>query len=145
MNEKDIAIISSLRGDARMALTEISKKTQIPVSTIFDRLKLHEKTVIKKHTSIVDFEKMGYNSKTVMVLKTKYDKRVLLKDYLESHNNVNNLYITNSGYDFMIETVFRNQKETQDFVDEIERHFELQEVKAYNIIEDVHREKFLSP
>ena len=144
MKEKDLKIISSVRKDARMALTEISKSTKIPVSTIFDKLKQHETDTIKKYSAIVDFEKLGYNSKTLMIIRTSYEMRVLLKDYLSTFSNVNNFYIINSGYDFMIETIFRNQKETQDFIDELERNFKISEILQYNIIEEVHREKFLT-
>ena len=39
MNTKDMKMIAHLRQDARMPLTKMSRRTGIPVSTIFDRLK----------------------------------------------------------------------------------------------------------
>ena len=144
MNEKDLTIIAHLRKDARIALTDISKKTQIPVSTIFDRLKSTEMDYVIKHTTLLDFEKLGYNSKNIFVIKVSPERRALLKDYLIAHQNVNNIYLTNSNYDYVMETVFRNQKDTQHFIEEIEKHFCVSEIKKFNIIEDIGREKFLS-
>lgn len=144
MKEKDLMIISQLRNDARMALTDISKKTDIPVSTIFDKIKQHENKLITKYATLVDFEKLGYNSKTVIIIRVSYDMRMLLKEYLQTQDNINNFYIINSGYDFMIETVFKNQKETENFIEELQRNFEILELLRYNIIEGVNRENFMT-
>lgn len=144
MKEKDLLILSHLRKDSRMALTEMSKITKIPVSTIFDKIKQQETEIIQKYTSIIDFEKLGYNSKTMMIIRVSYDMRMLLKEFLETQDNINNFYIINSGYDFMIETIFRNQKETENFIEELQRNFEILELLRYNIIEGVNRENFLT-
>ena len=49
MKKKDQILLSYLRKDARMPLTKMSKKTNIPVSTLFDRLKVNEG---QKHNSV---------------------------------------------------------------------------------------------
>lgn len=144
MDEKFVQIISHLRNDSRISLTNLSRKTNIPISTIFDKLNQDKGNILKKHTSLIDFEKMGYSSKTIFVIKSGFERRDLLKDYLLAHSNVNNFYLTNSGYDFMIETIFKNQRETQHFLELLERTFNLDDIKSYNIIEDIHREKFLT-
>ena len=69
INKKDILIISNLRIDARMPLTKMSRKTNIPVSTIFDRLKINENGLIKKHTCILNFSKLGYNVRANIAFK----------------------------------------------------------------------------
>ncbi len=51
MNQKDLKILAYLRQDARMPLTSMSKKTGIPVSTIFDRLRNNENNVIFLNSS----------------------------------------------------------------------------------------------
>jgi len=61
--EKDLLILKHLRNNARKTLTSISKETNIPTSTVFDRLRIHEKGIIKKYTSIIDIENLA--NKTV--------------------------------------------------------------------------------
>ena len=63
INIKDRQIISHLRNNARIPLTTMSKLTKIPVSTLFDRLKTNEDDIITKHTSLLDFAKLGYNAR----------------------------------------------------------------------------------
>lgn len=144
MKEKDLLILSNIRLNSRIALTKLNKLTKIPISTLSDNLKNYDKFIIKRYTTLIDFEMIGYNSKTLIILKSAIETRLLVKDYLSLHDNVNNFYITNSGYDFLIETIFRNQRETQLFLEDLEKNFKIEEIKTFNIIEDVHREKFLT-
>ena len=54
-DNKDLLIISCLRENSRNNLTNISKMTGIPISTIFDWLKKYEGSIIKKHTALLSF------------------------------------------------------------------------------------------
>ena len=71
MNNKDLKILSYLRNDARIPLTKMSKKTQIPVSTIFDKIKVFEEKVIIRHTTLIDFQKLGYSLRANISLKVE--------------------------------------------------------------------------
>jgi len=57
VSKKDLIVISYLRQNARETLTRLSRKTHIPVSTIYDKLKLHEHNLITKYTSLLDLHK----------------------------------------------------------------------------------------
>ena len=63
MKTKDMQILCHLRQDARMPLTKMSKKTHIPVSTIFDKIKTYENNLIVRHTTLIDFGQLGYNTR----------------------------------------------------------------------------------
>ncbi len=123
--EKDLKILSHLRQNARMSLTRMSKKTKIPVSTIFDRLKLQEDSYISKHVSLIDFSKLGYNTRVNMTLKVKKEQRDDVRSYLMNHQNVNSVYKINNGFDFMVEGVFRHLKDFEDFIEKFEEKFDI--------------------
>jgi len=144
MNQKDLKILSYLRNDARMPLTKMSKKTAIPVSTLFDRLKANEENVIVKHTSLLDFTKLGYNSRANITLKVDKEDKEKLKEYLVNHHCINSVYKINNGYDFMIEGIFKQIKDMELFMDELDNRFKITDKKAFFIIEDLKRECFLS-
>lgn len=137
-------IIAHLRLNARMGLTQMSRKTSIPVSTIFDKLKTYEKNIIQKHTSLIDFSKLGYNTRANITLKTNKQNREKLKEFLQKHQNINSVYKINNGYDYLIEAVFRHIKELEDFLEMLEEKFDATERKVYYIIEDIKREGFMS-
>ena len=144
MNKKDLKIISHLRNNARMPLTKMSRKTQIPVSTIFDRMKLHEEGLIIKHTCLLDFSKLGFNTRANINLKVDREDKEALKDFLQKQDCINSIYRINNGFDFMIEGVFRQIKDMEEFLDNIEQKFKIQDKKSFFIIEDLKRESFLS-
>ena len=144
IGEKDMLIVSVLRSNARETLTRMSNKINIPISTIYDKLKLYEGGLIKKHTALIDFSKLGFNTRANIVLKVDREKRELLKEFLVKNNNVNSLYKINNGFDFMIEGVFKNLKELEDFFEALEIKFKVKTKQVYYIIDDIKRESFLS-
>jgi len=142
IKSSDLKLISYLRKNARRTLTEISKKTRIPISTLYDKLKLHEGNIILKHTTLLDFSKLGFNCRANILLKTGRDERDKLASYLKAHPAINNLYKINNGFDFLAEGIFSHVKEMEDFLDELERNFPLEEKKTHYVIEDLKREAF---
>ena len=144
VSEKDLKIISHLRQNARMPLTKMSRKTGIPVSTIFDRLKINEKELITKHVTLIDFSKLGYNTRATIIVRVHRDDKDALKEHLIKDMSVNSVYRINNGYDYMIEGVFRHVKDMEDFLDRLEIRFRIEEKKAHYIIEDLKKEGFMS-
>jgi len=144
MNQKDLKILSYLRLNARMPLTKMSKCTSIPISTIFDRIKIFQENVVRKHTSLLDFSKLGYATRASILLSIEKEDREGVKNYLETHQSINSVFKVNNGFDFMVEGVFRQIKDMEDFLDALDSKFKVKDKKSYYIIDEVKREAFLS-
>jgi DNA-binding Lrp family transcriptional regulator len=144
MNQKDLKIISHLRKDARMPLTKMSRKIQMPVSTIFDRLKQQEQELILKHTCLLNFNKMGYTTRANILLKIDVENKDQLKDYLVKHELINSVYRINNGYDYMVEGIFKQIKDMEDFIENLKQKFKIKDLKQFYIIDDLKREEFMA-
>jgi len=144
MDKKDMVFLAHLRNNARETLTFISRKTGIPISTLYDRLKAQEHNIITKHTALIDFSKLGYMCKANITIKVNIEDRDVVKDYLLCQNNVNSLFKINNGYDFLIEGIFKHVKDMEDFMEKFEKKFKVLDKSVYYIIEDVKREAFMS-
>lgn len=144
MHKRDLLIISHLRKDARKNLTTMSKQTGIPVSTIFDRIKAHEKGIIKKHTAIIDFSKLGYTTRVNMMVKVKREQREELKNYLAKQSNVNSVYKINNNYDFLVEGIFMNIKELEEFMERMDDRFNIEAKDMYYIVDEIKKEDFMA-
>jgi len=144
ISNADLKLISTLRLNARENLTTISKKTNIPISTLYEKLKRHEQSIILKHTTLLDFSKIGYLCRAQMLLLTNKENRDQLASYLKAHLAVNNIYKINNGYDFLVEGIFTDIKQLEDFLEELENKFPLEQKKIHYIIEDIKRESFLT-
>jgi len=144
LRQTDYKLIAQLRKNSRETLTNISKNIKIPISTLYDKLKAHEESVIMKHTTLLDFASLGFNCRANIMLRTARETREKLGNYLKAHPAINNLYKINNGYDFLAEGIFPNVKELEDFLEELETKFELQEKRTHYIVEDLKREEFMS-
>jgi DNA-binding Lrp family transcriptional regulator len=144
MNHKETKILAHLRNNARVGLTKLSRETKIPVSTIFDKIKALEESVVIRHTSLIDFQKLGYSTRANISLKVDRNDREALRDYLIKHQYVNSVYKINNGFDFMFEGIFKEIKQMEDFIEHLESKFKILEHKSFFIIEDLKRESFMS-
>ncbi|MBI2147399.1 Lrp/AsnC family transcriptional regulator [Candidatus Woesearchaeota archaeon] len=144
LTKTEMVIMAYLRSNARLSLTDISKKTETPISTIHDKLKYRYGGVIQKYTALVNFAALGYNTRAQLILRVKKEDRNPIREFLVRQHNVNSLYRINNGYDFLMECVFSHLKELEAFIDYLENKFSITEKQVYYMIEDLKREDFLS-
>jgi DNA-binding Lrp family transcriptional regulator len=137
-------LLSHFRRNARESLTNISRETRVPVSTIFDKLKHYERQFIRKHTTLVDFSKLGYMTRAEVMLKVAVEHREAMRAYLLKHQSVNSLFKINNGYDFLAEMVFKHLKDLEDFLEQLEQRYKVTEKTVFYVIEDICREEFMA-
>jgi len=144
INEKDLLIVSCLRQNARIKLTQMSRTTRIPVSTLFDKTKLYDNGLIRKYTSLVRFENLGYHAKALITLSASKKHRQELFELLNKNSNINSLYKVNNGWDYIAEVIFPGIKEVENFIEEIEEKVTLKAKKILYVIDELKKEEFLA-
>lgn len=144
LKKNELTLLSHFRQNARQALTKISRHTGMPVSTIFDRLRKYEGDVITRHTSLLNFQKLGYTTRAQVFVKTSPDNRTILGNYLKAFPNVNCVYRVNNGYDYQIEVIFRSIQELESFLEDLELERGVTEKNVYYVINEVARENFMT-
>ena len=144
LDRKEMLILANLRTNARETLTSMSKKTSIPVSTIFEKLRGYEKGLIKKHTTLIDFSMLGYKTRASILVKVSKDNRDQLRNFLLLNKSLNSVYKINNGYDFMMEGVFKELRDVEVFLDRLENDFNVTEKYVYYIVDELKREDFMS-
>jgi DNA-binding Lrp family transcriptional regulator len=145
ITETELLILSHIRKNARKSIAGISAETDIPVSTVLSRLRLLEANVVKKYTTLVDFQKIGYNVLINFAIKASQtaEDQKRIKQFLLSHPSVNSLFSAAGDYDFYAEAVFYDIKSLYDFVDELSM-FNIERLDEHHIIEEIKKEEFLS-
>jgi len=144
LNQKDLLLISNLRQNSRETLTRLSRKTRIPISTIYDKLKLYDGGIIKKHTSIIDFGKLGYNARVSILLRIDKEYRDEIREFLEKKDCINSVFKINNGYDFMVEGIFRDIRDVEDFLEILEDRFRIKSKQVYYVVDEIKREGFMT-
>ncbi len=135
--------MSQFRRNARENLTKASRRTGIPVSTLYDRLKKYEGSLIKKHTTLLNFSALGFSLKVLMIIKVLPERKDSIMHHLEKHHRVNSLYKIANGYDIMLEGIFKDLREYQIFCESIDA-FSIQDRQDFFVIEDIKQEDFLA-
>ncbi len=142
--KKDLIVMAYLRQNARMKLTTLSRLTGMPVSTIFDRIRVNEGELIKKHTSLLDFAKLGFSTKANIMLRIAKQDKAEVREFLEKHQNINSLSKINNGFDFLVEAIFRNINELEEFLECLDDKFSVKSREVHYIIDEIKREAFMS-
>ena len=124
-------ILKCLRKDSRKSLTKISQETKIPLSTVFDKMKVLKKFV--RCVSMINFEKIGYSLKVEVIVKADNLKK--LEGFLVKCYNINNLFIIQGEYDYLFEGIFKDFKEFEEFREELKGY--ITEKNEYLVLEDL--------
>lgn len=144
IGKRDTALLMALRSNARLSLTQMSRLTKIPISTLFDKLKAHEKKTILKHTSIIDFSLLGYDTKVQFLIKAPSEIRERLKSHLSSLAEINTIFGITNGFDFLAEGIFQRVSDAHQFKKKLEHDFSQIECHTHFVVEDVKREGFFA-
>ncbi|MBI3034313.1 Lrp/AsnC family transcriptional regulator [Candidatus Woesearchaeota archaeon] len=134
------AIMSHLRRNSRLALMEISRIEGIPETTLFDRLKSLEKTIIK-YCALPDFRKLGFPIRLYLVLSAK--SRAFSEDeksLLLGKKGINNVYVDASG-SIIADLIMQDMAEADSLLAEL-RLDENICLDAHFILEELEIEKF---
>jgi DNA-binding Lrp family transcriptional regulator len=143
INEKYLIVFQYLRQNSRFQLTQLSRKTGIPITTIYDQIR-HEDSFVRKYTALLDFEKLGYHARFVVALSVSPKDKQNLREYLLKNHQVNSLFSINNGYDFLAEGIFKQLRGAEKFIEEIEQGFSIKNKHVHYITNDLKQEAFLS-
>ena len=144
LSKKDAEIISHLRNNARKKITHISREMKIPVTTIYDKVRAHEKTFVKNHVTFLDFPILVLNAKANIAIKVERSSKEELQKFLMGHPNVNSLSKINFGSDFLAEVDFKSIADVENFVESLERNYSISQIQIFSVIEELKKEEFLT-
>lgn len=143
LTERDKKLFLCLRQNARLTLTQISRKTKIPISTLFDMLKQQQQKLGIQHTTLVDFSKLGFDARVQLLLRANKTSKDQLKMYLSNHNNINTVMKITNGYDFIAEGIFQRNVDVDAFIENLQNMYSVETCDVFYISKDIKRERAL--
>jgi DNA-binding Lrp family transcriptional regulator len=104
MDERDLIILNALRMDSKVSTRSLARKVNLPVSTVYRRIKkMEEDGVITGYHAQVDFEKVGRPIGVMVLIDVAEGKEYApmkeIKTALKKHGEINEL-LTVHGMDF---------------------------------------------
>ncbi|MFT4309359.1 MAG: Lrp/AsnC family transcriptional regulator [Candidatus Woesearchaeota archaeon] len=144
LSRKDILLLSHLRENSRETLTRMSRKTGVPVSTLYDRLNYHNGKLIKRFTSLIDFRILGYMIRVHMLVKVSHDSKEKMKEFLKRAYNANSVVSLNNDFDFLIDGIFKDMAELENFKEKLYSQANVERFKSFFVVDEVKSESFMA-
>jgi len=124
IDDKDKKILNALKDNSKLSTGKLSRKLNLPVTTIFHRMKKLEKSgVIKKYTIDIDEEKLGKHVTAWVLLNVGRDS---LKGVGKDHDivsreilkfpEVEKVYTITGEYDILTKVRAKDVKELNRFL-----------------------------
>jgi len=114
----DKKVLKEMQENADRKLYEIEKKTRIPRTTIFNRIKkLKKEGIIKNIKAIINPSKIGLNVCASVHIVVSFKKGVHeIAKKIASMPNVEEVYITAGVFDIIAKVHFKNNEDLSKFI-----------------------------
>jgi len=139
----DKKILNILVDNSRLSLRKVAKKANVSVATVMHHIrKLEHEKIIKKYTSTLDYEKIGYDIEVMIEIRISKGKLFEVEKKIAVHPNVFAVYDTTGAFDAVILARFPTRRQmdnflkklqTYEFVERTETKLILNTIKEENI------------
>ena len=143
VEETDRKILDILVDNSKLSLRQIAKKANISVATVMHHIKKLEKEgVIKKYTTKLDYEKVGYDVEVMIEVRISKGKLFEVEKKIAMHPNVFAVYDITGAFDAVVLARFPTRRfmdnflkklQTYEFVERTETKLILNTIKEENI------------
>lgn len=123
LDKKDLKIIEILKENSNQTTSQISKKFNIPITTVHNRIKKLEKLgVIKNYTVVLDYKKLDKGILSYILVSVMYTlpngKKVAQEDIAREIKKIGaeEVSIVTGGTDLIIKVRVKDVDELNDFV-----------------------------
>lgn len=117
LDSVDLAIIRELIRDGRASYRSIARRLGISVATVASRVAALEKGgIIKGYTTLVDYEKLGYEITAIIELTISKGKLIEVQRQVAEKPNVSSVYDVTGETDSIIVARFKSREELNKFV-----------------------------
>jgi len=130
IDETDKKLLDVLMENSRLSYRQTAKKIGVSVATVMNRVnKLEKENVIKGYTTILDYDKLGYDIDVIISIKVAKGKFIDVEKKIATSPNVTDVYDVTGDFDSVIVAKFKTRKMLDNF---------LKKIQTYDFIERTH-------
>src|SRR3989338_2309047 len=121
LDDKDKKIIDALIDNSRQSFRDVSKQLGVSVVTVMKRVRRLEKDkIINSYTTMVDYDKLGYDIDVLVNLKIAHGNYEDVYDRLKNHPDILALYDITGDFDSVIVAKFKNRRLLDSFLKKLQ-------------------------
>lgn len=123
IDDTDRKILNALLSDSKLSLREIAKKVNVSVATVMHRVKdLEKENVIKRYTTVVDYEKIGFDVEVLVEVRISKGKLFQVEKEIAHHPGVFAVYDLTGDFDAAILARFKGRRQMDNFLKKIQKY-----------------------
>lgn len=122
LDSVDRHILSVLMEDSRLSYRRIASRVGVSTATVMNRIKSLEKEVIKRYTTIINYEQIGYDIEVIIDVQISKGKMIDVEREIANHPNVFAVYDTTGAFDAAILARFPNRRKLDSFVKKLQTY-----------------------
>ncbi len=116
VDETSQKVLEEYLKDSRQSFREVARKIGISSGTVANRIKdLEEKEVIKKYTTQLDYEKLGYELTAITEIIVSEGMMIEVGNEIAKIRNAVSVYNVTGDSDILIIAKFRTRQDLSDF------------------------------
>jgi Lrp/AsnC family transcriptional regulator, leucine-responsive regulatory protein len=146
LDQKDLAILKLLQGNARITVKEVSDKVNLSTTPVYERIKWMEETgVIKQYATLVDPAKLNKRLMVIAYVSLKQHNKTAGSKFVKAINEMNEVlecYSISGEFDFMLKIVVEDMNAYYDFhvnrLSEMENIGNVQSVFVMGVVKETH-------
>lgn len=143
IDETDKQILNVLLDNSRLSYREIAKKVRVSVATVMHRVnRLKKEKIIKKYTTVLDYEKLGYDVEITIHMKINKGKLIELENKIAKAKNVFAVYDVTGKSDAIVIARFKNRRSMDNFLKQIQTYDFVERTETSLILNTI-KEDFL--
>jgi len=136
LDDDDFVLLKEIQQDEKINYAEISRKTGIPNSTVYDKIsRLKEEGVIKDVAAILDPKKIGFVITSFVGLDTKSESYKEVAEKLTGISGLIGIYGTTGQFDLLVKIRTTSLDALNDILNKIRSVKGIDDIRPTTVLE----------
>lgn len=142
LEELDEEILNLLLKDSSLSSREIAEEVDYSQVTVLNHIKKMEKEgIIRNYTVELDYEEIGYDLQIVIEMRVSQGKLLEVEEKIANNKRVSQVYDMTGDFDALILAQFKNRKEADRFIKEIQTYDFVERTRTHLVLNVVKRRR----
>lgn len=138
-------VLFSLLENSRLSFRRLAKKINVSTPTVLNKIKkLENEKVIKSYTTILDYEKLGFELQALIDVKISKGDLFEVERAIARHRNVQAIYNISGDLDALIIAKFKKREDLDNFIKKIQVMDFVERTKTRIVLKTI-KEGFVYP
>ena len=144
LEDTDKKILNVFMENSRLSLRQIAKKANVSVATVMHHMKsLEENKIIKKYTTKIDYEKIGFDVVVLIEMKISKGKLFEVEKKIATHPNVSAIYDITGTSDAIILARFPTTRQMDNFLKKIQTYEFVERTETKLVLNTIKEESMM--